>query len=246
MRGALIRATWLLAVALTAGSAAAARASEIETLPDPARLAGEIAAFLHADSLAPPAPGAIVCVGSSSLRLWHERMRTDLAPLTLLPRGFGGSTYLDALAYAYRLILPYRPRALLLYEGDNDIDFGAEPEAVAASFRALVDTLRAELPGLRVYALAIKPSPARWQHWPAMQRANALVAAACAADSLLSFIDVAGPMLDARGEPRAELYLPDRLHLNAAGYDLWTAILRPPLLAAELEWEVPAAAAEPR
>jgi lysophospholipase L1-like esterase len=243
MRGPFAPA--LFAIALAAHALAQA-ASPAPPYPDPARLWAEIAAFQREDSLAPPAPGAILCVGSSSLRMWHGRIARDLAPLTLVPRGFGGSTYRDVLAHADRLILPYRPRALLLYEGDNDIDFGVPAAAVAAEFRALVADLRAAQPDLRLYVLAIKPSPARWQHWPAMREANALIAAACAADSLLAFVDVAGPMLGEDGLPRAELYLPDRLHLSEAGYDLWTAILRPRLLAGELQWEAGAPAAEDR
>jgi lysophospholipase L1-like esterase len=41
------------------------------------------------------------------------------------------------------------------------------------------------------------------------------------------FIDVFEAMLDSRGGPRAELFLADGLHMNRAGYELWTQLLFP-------------------
>src|SRR3546814_6851185 len=62
--------------------------------------------------------------------------------------------------------------------------------------------------------LAIKPSLARVDQLPAQRRANALVEAAAARMHDVDFIDVATPMLDADGRPRAELFLEDGLHMN--------------------------------
>lgn len=202
------------------------------TYPDPARLAAEVAAFAAADSLAPPPTGAVVCVGSSSMRFWHDTIAADLAPLPVVPRGFGGSTMFDLLHYAQPLVLTCRPRLILLYEGDNDIDFGVAPAEVRATFDRFVALVREALPGTRIEVIAIKPSPARWTRWPAMQEANRLLAEACAADSLLGFIDVATPMLGVDGRPRPELFLPDMLHLNRRGYALWAEIIRPAVVGA--------------
>jgi hypothetical protein len=120
---------FVLAFALAAGSAA--------KWPDPERLAPEIRAFARADSALPPPAGAIVCVGSSSIRMWHPTLAHDLAPLTVVPRGFGGSTMQDLLHYLGPLVLTARPRAVLLYEGDNDLLEGASPSEIAA----LLDTV---------------------------------------------------------------------------------------------------------
>ena len=43
----------------------------------------------------------------------------------------------------------------------------------------------------------------------------------------VAFIDVATPMLDADGRPRAELFLEDGLHMNREGYALWRGIVAP-------------------
>jgi lysophospholipase L1-like esterase len=210
---------------------------QAEVFPDPQRLAGEVQAFLAEDARNQPPPGAIVCLGSSSMRAWHATIRADLAPLSLIPRGFGGSTMYDALRFADRLVVPYRPRAVLLYEGDNDIALKVPPEQVLAAFASFVDTVRGALPDLRIYVISIKPSPSRWELWPGMQEANRLLQAACAADSQLTYIDVASPMLGEDGRPRPDIFLPDMLHLNEAGYAIWREVVRPVLLAGELRRE---------
>jgi len=205
--------------------------------PDPARLEPEVQAFEAAARDSAPPVGAIVCLGSSSMRMWHDRIAADLSPLTVVPRGFGGSTMYDALVYLPRLALGLEPRALLLYEGDNDIDFGVSPEGVADTFAALVEETETALPGTRIYVLSIKPSPARWKVWPAMEEANRLLAGACDADSLLTYVDVATPMLGPDGRPLSRIFLPDSLHMNEDGYAIWTEAIRPVLVEGEGGWE---------
>lgn len=192
-----------------------------------------IAAFEAADRTNPPPTGLILCIGSSSMRKWHPTIRRDLAPLTLIPRGFGGSTMNDVLYFADRVVLPYRPRAILLYEGDNDINKGVSPEAVRDTFLVLTRKVHAQLPDTRFYVIAIKPSPKRWEIWPEMERANSLLKAACDADNRLEFIDVASAMLNEAGQPRPEIFVDDELHLNRQGYEIWTQVVRPVLMRRE-------------
>jgi len=208
-----------------------------EPYGDPARWERDIARFEQADAQSAPPMGAVVCVGSSSMRMWHDEIADDLAPLTVIPRGFGGSNMNDLLHYADRLILAYRPRAVLIYEGDNDIGQGVAPHIVAQTFERLVARIHAELPGCRVYLLAIKPSPRRWELWPQMQRANDLLSAVCEQNERLTFIDIASPMLGEDGQPRAELYLDDQLHMTRAGYEVWREVVRPALVENEQQDE---------
>ena len=84
---------------------------------DPSRFEKAIEAFESADKESPPEPGGIVCIGSSSMMRWDD-IKTDLAPLSIIHRGFGGSNMNDALYFADRIVLPYKPRAILMYEGD--------------------------------------------------------------------------------------------------------------------------------
>lgn len=203
---------------------------------DPKRLAAEIAAFAAADITNPPKPGAVLAVGSSSFRMW-ESMAADLAPLTLTRRGFGSSTFNDVDYYFEVLIARHQPRAILLYEGENDLGFGFSAEQVVERFHSLVRRVRATLPECRFYVVALKPSPSRAEIWPKIAEANQLLAEACQRDSRLTYIDIATPMLDEEGNARAELFLKDRLHMNDQGYAIWRREIRTVLLQGELPFE---------
>src|SRR5690606_29530466 len=136
--------------------------------PDPTRFEKAILAFEEQDQKLPPPEEAILCIGSSSMRGWHGKITEDLSPLTVIPRGFGGSNMNDVLHYMDRVVLPYKPRAILLYEGDNDMAHGISPEAFLKVFQTFVARLHSELPETRVYVLSVKPSIARWEIWGKM------------------------------------------------------------------------------
>jgi lysophospholipase L1-like esterase len=204
--------------------------------PDPKRFEKDIQR-LEAEDKYPPHQGAIVFVGSSSIRGWHKTIKNDLAPLTVIPRGFGGSNMNDALHYADRIVLPYRPRAIVLYEGDNDTIQGISPKKIAATFQKFVDKIHGELPQCRIYFLSIKPSINRWHLWPKMKEANRLIATKCTQDQRLTFVDVASAMLDEEGTPEKAIFKQDNLHMTRDGYVIWRDVLRPVLTKAELRFE---------
>ena len=206
--------------------------------PEPARFASAITEFQTADAAKPPPKGAIVCTGSSSMRMWHPRIKDDLPGLTLLPRGFGGSHYTDLIHYLEALVFKYEPRALLLYEGDNDANYGKTPERIFLDFKFLAEQCRQQLPDLRLYIIGAKPSIARWAIAKSMQRSNAMIQDYCSAMPGFTYIDVWPLLLDANGQPRPELFMEDQLHLNSAGYDQWAAAISPVLLKNETEFEL--------
>jgi len=199
---------------------------------DPGFFEDAIEAFEQADRAAPPEPGAIVFVGSSSIRFWHG-LESDMAPLRVLNRGFGGAHMSHVVHNAGRIITRYSPRAVVVYAGDNDLADGSGKtvDVVVDDFQRLLDRLHAEQPDLPVYFLTIKPSRLRWDRWPEMDRANRRIEALAADDPHLAVIDVATPMLERGSPPPAELFRIDGLHLTDAGYALWTAAVRPRLLA---------------
>jgi len=43
----------------------------------------------------------------------------------------------------------------------------------------------------------------------------------------VDFVDVYTPMLDASGQPRAELFRADRLHMTADEYAIWRKVVAP-------------------
>jgi lysophospholipase L1-like esterase len=152
----------------------------------------------------------------------------DLEPLPI-NRGFGGSQIVDATHFAKRLVLKHKPRVVVFYSGDNDIASGMSATEVVSDFSAFCKRIHAELPGTRIVFIAIKPSPARWKFAQEQQAANERIRQLCEDSKRLAFVDVWAPMLGDDGQPRRELFVDDMLHLNAAGYELWTKLVRPAL-----------------
>ena len=214
------------------------RQQETRPLFDPQRWEKAMQAFEAEDQRSPEPEGAIVGIGSSSMFFWHKTIHKDLSPLTIIPRGFGGSTMEDARYYADRIVIPYNPRAVLLYEGDNDIGaFKLSPERVLEIFNGFVAKIHNALPQTRIYVISIKPSILRWSFWPQMEKANRLLKTSCESNALLTYIDVASPMLDENGEPRKDIFLADNLHLNEKGYQLWANAIKSILLPREIQYE---------
>ena len=200
---------------------------------DPAFFAEEIRAFEAADRADPPTPGGIVFVGSSSIRFW-DSLAEDMAPLPIIRRGFGGAHLAHVVHHLDQIVLPYRPRMVVVYAGDNDLaeGTGKDVDRVVADYRELVAKIHAAQPEIEIFFLSIKPSRLRWARWPEMARANAFIEGITRSDPRLHFIDVATPLLDAKGVPRDDVLLFDGLHRNDTGYAVWAEVVAPVLHAA--------------
>ena len=219
----------LLAVAFAGVAFDAAAASEpaAATLAPPPKWDAAFAAFA-ADDVAHPHPaGGVLFVGSSSIRLWSnlEDQFKDLP--VVIKRGFGGSQLSDCVKNLSRLVLRYRPHTVLVYAGDNDLAAGTAPQEVLHRFTAFVDGVHRELPQTRIVYISIKPSPSRIRLLSKIRETNTLIEDYADNADEVDYIDVFTPMLDASGQPRAELFRDDALHLNAQGYALWKRIIGP-------------------
>jgi lysophospholipase L1-like esterase len=196
--------------------------------PSPERWEKDIAAFEAQDREKPPQPGGVLFVGSSSIRLW-KTLDADFPGIPTVNRGFGGSQISDCVFFFDRLVLPHRPKLVVFYCGGNDLAAGKKPEAVAADFRAFTAKLHAALPDARLIVNSIKITPSRWHLREPTAFANVLLAAHCAGDPRRTFLDLNPAVLTPDGQPREDLYVNDRLHLNAAGYAVWRERLAPRL-----------------
>ncbi len=188
----------------------------------------EIRSFELKDRRNPPPKGGIVFVGSSTFTLWPELVN-DFAPLPVLNRGFGGCEIRDVVRYADRVILPYEPRQVVIYAGDNDLADGRTSVDVFHDYHRLVDTIHVSFPKTLVSFLSIKLSPQRLLLVDSIRAANHLVMAYTMDHPYTSYIDTYRHTLDDRGQPREELYS-DGLHLNRAGYELWIPTIRAALV----------------
>lgn len=181
--------------------------------------------FEAQDKTAPQPRGANLFVGSSSIRMW--KLDQSFPKFKTINRGFGGSEIADSIHFADRIILKHQPAVILLYAGDNDISHGKSAEVVTADYQKFVRVVRKKLPDARIAFIAIKPSIKRWNLAGKIREANKAIAAICAADKQMDYVDIFEPMLDKDGKPRPELFLKDGLHLNEQGYKIWADAIRP-------------------
>jgi hypothetical protein len=171
------------------------------------------------------AADAVLFVGSSSIKMW--RTRESFSDLPVINRGFGGSQIFEVNYFADRIVLPYKPRVIAFYAGDNDVAKGKGAKRVFEDYQKFVKIVHGNLPQTRIIFIAIKPSGSRWSLWPVMAEANKMIEDFSNQDGRLFYFDSAGPLLKDDGKPDDRLFLKDRLHLNARGYRIWTKALRP-------------------
>lgn len=172
----------------------------------------------------PEKAGGILFVGSSSIRLW--KLDDSFPEVVTVNHGFGGSQLSDVIHYFDRIVVPVRPRAIVLYAGDNDIAKGKSPETVVSDFRRFHQKSLEAFPQTPVYFISIKPSLKRWNLKEPMQTANRQVAAFCETTKTARYIDIWPGMLLKDDTPDPRLFAEDGLHLNATGYAGWTKVLR--------------------
>ena len=220
---------FLIAVFALAACTSPAAVAEVQTppaaqtLPADAPFRDEILRFAEQDRENPPPACPVLFVGSSSIRMWSS-LTDDMAPLPVLNRGFGGSTISQSNLYFDRIVAPYRPRAIVFYAGENDLDGGLSPATAASKFRRFMELKRAKLGKTPVFYISAKPSKLRFGQLGRQSDLNAAIRQMAASSKDLIFIDVVTPMLR-DGQPQ-DLYVEDGLHMNAAGYAIWRRLVR--------------------
>lgn len=214
----------LLTVLAAAGCATPAPQAPRELVETNQPFAKEINDFADSDHYNPPPQGAILFIGSSSIRLW-KTLEQDFPNHQVINRGFGGSQIIDSVNYADRIVIPYRPKHIVLYAGGNDINAGKSAEEVLADFQSFVRKVRKVLPAVEISYISIAPNAARWAQVGRVRHANQLIATYARYDGRITFIDVFPQMLGRNGLPRPDIFVADRLHMNEKGYELWKKIV---------------------
>jgi len=195
--------------------------------PDPNRYREAVENFSRYDNKNSFPVGAVLFVGSSSIRLWETAKYFPGYPV--INRGFGGSHISDVIYFIEPLVFNYKPRAIVFYAGDNDIAAGENADQVFNDYKEYVQLVREHLPKSKIIYLPIKPSLDRWSFWEKMKNANSLIKDYSEMDEFLYYVDTATPMLGNESLPDSSLFVDDGLHLNANGYELWSEILMPVL-----------------
>jgi len=188
----------------------------------------EITAFEQSDRTSPPPRHALLFTGSSTIRGWKS-LAKDFPGFQVINRGFGGSEIEDVIHFAPRIIFPYAPRAIYLRCGGNDLWRGKSVERVFGDFKEFVATVREKLPDTEIVFVSLSPSIARWKQADKEKAVNTLVAEFIRGKAHLRYIETYDMVLGPDGQPRAELFVADKLHFNAEGYKLLAARVAPDL-----------------
>ena len=150
----------------------------------------------------------------------------------ILNHGFGGSTTDELLYYYHRLVLPYKPRALFLHIGSNDLGFGYSIAETLDRIGILVDWFQHDFPDAPLYLFNRTPGIANIglvnDKTRRRDEYNQLMEWYCSSKPGVKLIRMNEfPFLFADSADigdydkiRTDLHDPDGKHLNATGYEM--------------------------
>jgi lysophospholipase L1-like esterase len=195
---------------------------------DPLRFESEVKSLVAGDASINK-KNLILFAGSSSFRLWRPDLASSFPDKNVLNRGFGGSQMSDLVYYFDKLILPYHPKQIFIYEGDNDLASGKAPEEIMRQADSLLYLIRKKVSRrVSVVFLAAKPSLARWSQHETYTTFNNMLKAWAKKHKHVTYADIWTPMIDpATGKVRDDVFIEDGLHMKANGYEIWTRVLKP-------------------
>ncbi len=177
--------------------------------------------------------GEVLLTGSSYFEYW-ETSEDDLAPLESINVGIGGTKIGDQAAFVERLVVPFDPRAVVVYAGSNDINgipfFSKSGADVASRVQAYLEDLHERLPSAKLFYVAITEAPIRAGVRDEIQTANQSIADYADSTDYVTFIETAPALLTPDGAIDGSLFRDDNLHFNETGYEKFVAAIRPVLL----------------
>lgn len=173
----------------------------------------------------PPSSDAVFFTGSSTIRRWNLAQNFPDKPFENC--GFGGSQTRDVVHFAPRILLPYKPKTIVFYSGDNDINAKRTPEQVADDFKAFVKFIHKDNPQTKIILLGIKHSASRDKQKADQAKANALLESFCKSNPQLLFVEIAPLFVDSTGQYKTDHFAEDKLHLSPKGYEVLSEKIKP-------------------
>ncbi len=182
-----------------------------------------------------PAPGGVLLVGSSIFKRWTNAV-TDLAPLPVTNRAFGGSQTSHQLMFFEQVVPPCRPQLIVWYCGSNDIKGKKDPASVLERTEEWLDKVKKLDPSIQVLLVSTHRSPQKRKDGQ-IEGVDALNRGYQELNKKregVFYVDVNPVLENMKGESKEDLYLADGLHLNIEGYQQMVTLLKP---AIEAHWK---------
>jgi lysophospholipase L1-like esterase len=192
-------------------------------------------------------PIDVLLVGDSITMQWGDSWNRHFPRLATVNIGIGGDKTQNVL---WRLdhggVEGLEPRIIVLLIGNNNMFFTPET-GVPAAVRGIgtcVANLREKFPRAAIILVKVFPAnaPGSQFHEDIRKVNAALDGLGLEADPKLRVLDIWGDLVTADGTLDKRLFLPDNVHLSAAGYDLYAEKLRPLIEAFLAGKDVPRAA----
>ena len=177
-----------------------------------------------------PAPGGILFVGSSTMRIWAKDIDQYFPDHYVFSRGFGGACIREILYYMPRIVWAYKPAQIVLYAGANDLSRGASKEQVLEDIRCFVRMCQIQLPGVKIILPSFRTSPNSLKRHETNLWLNERLKAFCESSTDVDYVDVSSMMYGADGNLRRELYQEDGIHLMPEAYRMFADKITPLLV----------------
>ena len=168
----------------------------------------------------------LIFYGSSTFTLWSELTNhfKEHNPINL---GFGGSTLAACTWFFNRVFKKIKNiEAIVIYAGDNDLGEGRHPEEVVLYLENLLAKIRVKYGDIPCTYISIKPSVSRWHLAGSIRFTNSSIEQLMSKDTNFHYVNLYDFMLEKKGNPKAEYFTEDGLHLTKLGYKLWLDILK--------------------
>ena len=182
-----------------------------------------------------PAPGGVLLVGSSNFRKWTNAV-TDLAPLPVTNRAFGGSQTSHQLMFFDQVVPPCRPGLVVWYCGSNDIKGKKDAASILQRTEEWISRVKQMDSAAAVLLVSVIRAPQKHRDGQVavVDAVNRGYEEIARSKEGVFYVDVNPALESPTGESRAELYVSDGLHLNGEGYRQMTTLLKP---AIEKHWK---------
>ena len=172
--------------------------------------------------------GAVVFVGDSLTGNW-ETLAKSSPGLKVANRGVGGDTSRGVL-FRFREDVPdLKPRAIVLCAGSNDLSAHGDPADAEENIATMIAQARAQNPAVPIILCTIAPraNPEAPTKPGAHADLNARITKLGAGKEHFTVLDLFPVLGTPDGQPVAEFFREDHLHLAEPGYQKWGAALRP-------------------
>ena len=192
---------------------------------DPKRFQSRINELTTDSALATNKNCDYLFVGSSSIVMW-KNVQDYFPDKKVVNHGFGGSEMSDLLFYLHDIVIPFNPKVIFIYEGDNDLGNNESIDNIYKEMNEVISIIKKELPGIEIFIISPKPSIARWDKHENYEKLNAIFKEFCSKTEDVYFIDVWNPVIQNDGQLRKDIFIEDGLHLNETGYQIWYEIIQ--------------------